>query len=196
MIYFVQDPTTHEIKIGFTDGEADHRRKQFQTGNPRELILLLTTDGDRPQETELHERFKSSRGLGEWFKPTPELLQFILKSQAEEAAAVQNIDAEADDHRRQQTAQLVAAGWPPFLTKAAFDGFSYACSLRNGAVFTFEYAEDVGPGWVRLKNVHGYVAAPVPCKDIDDTTVRPTFSRGLDVRLCEILWVTNGPFEG
>lgn len=79
VIYFVQDQSVHHIKIGFTDGDPEGRLKALQTGSPTGLVLLLTIPGDRTKERELHERFAAARVHGEWFKPTPELLAFMLE---------------------------------------------------------------------------------------------------------------------
>lgn len=85
MIYFLQDSQKHAIKIGFSTTEAEARKSGLQTGNPSELIVLLTIDGDRATEKELHKRFASHHVLGEWFQPAPELLQFILVRSKEDA---------------------------------------------------------------------------------------------------------------
>lgn len=79
MIYFLQDSLTCDIKIGFAGSSAEARQKALQTGNPRVLVLIGTISGDMDREDELHERFKASRGIGEWFRPTPDLLLFIIE---------------------------------------------------------------------------------------------------------------------
>lgn len=79
MIYFIQDSTRNYIKIGFTDGSPENRRKALQTGNSSGLTLLLETEGTMQDEKSLHQRFASSREIGEWFRPTPDLLLFIIE---------------------------------------------------------------------------------------------------------------------
>lgn len=78
MIYFIQDTSVLNIKIGFTGGNPEDRRAALQTGSPIGLVLLGTTPGGKEKEAELHQRFASARVHGEWFKPVPELLQFII----------------------------------------------------------------------------------------------------------------------
>lgn len=78
MIYFIQDEVTTHIKIGFTDHPPEDRVAQLQTGSPSKLVLLASCVGDRSTEDELHERFKDARVHGEWFRPVPALLQFII----------------------------------------------------------------------------------------------------------------------
>lgn len=79
MIYFIQDQTTLLIKIGYTGNDAEGRLKDFQTGCPSGLVLLLAIPGSKPWETQLHHQFAAYRERGEWFRPAPELLQFILE---------------------------------------------------------------------------------------------------------------------
>ena len=78
MIYFIQDSRTHDIKIGYTSGEAKDRLSQLQTGNPGILKLLAVISGEQADEANLHRIFGESRIAGEWFKPTTELLKYIL----------------------------------------------------------------------------------------------------------------------
>lgn len=85
MIYFIQDQTANLIKIGYTGGDATDRMSALQTGSPIGLVLLLTIQGERPVETELHRRFASARAHGEWFRPVPELVAFMLQARAEQA---------------------------------------------------------------------------------------------------------------
>lgn len=81
MIYFLQEATGTDlaIKIGYTSSDAAAgRQRGCQTGNPREVVVLATMPGERADETALHQRFASARLVGEWFRPIPELIQFIL----------------------------------------------------------------------------------------------------------------------
>ena len=43
------------------------------------LRILAIIKGDRQKESELHNRFSLDRVYGEWFKPTIELLQYIIE---------------------------------------------------------------------------------------------------------------------
>src|SRR4051794_40462184 len=76
MIYFIQ-AETGLIKIGFTDGNPAKRLAQLQVGSPVSLKLLKTTPGSAYDEAALHWRFREGRSHGEWFQPTPQLLEFI-----------------------------------------------------------------------------------------------------------------------
>ncbi len=86
MIYFVQEASGH-IKIGFTEGDPEDRVKALQTASPQPLTLLLAIEGTRQDETVLHNRFAAERICGEWFRPAPRLLQFIISQAAGQGAA-------------------------------------------------------------------------------------------------------------
>lgn len=79
MIYFVQDESSLNIKIGFHGGaDAMERIKSLQTGCPSRLVLLATCDGTQQEERLLHDKFSDARVQGEWFRPTAPLLRFII----------------------------------------------------------------------------------------------------------------------
>jgi hypothetical protein len=78
MIYFAQDSGTFEIKIGHTGSAAEARVKALQTGNPRPIKILAVIEGAASDEADLHRRFAPHRVAGEWFRPVPELLAFLL----------------------------------------------------------------------------------------------------------------------
>lgn len=107
MIYFIQDTRTNAIKIGFTSGEsADNRLSALQTGNPGQLVLLMTMEGEQSAEAELHRKFSSSRIAGEWFHPAADLVQFMLKMchhDAWSAGIDQHIDGEESYKRHMKT---------------------------------------------------------------------------------------------
>lgn len=74
--YFLRLGTEGPIKIGRTFDVAA-RVKKLQTGAPERLTVLRVLAGDF--EVQLHQRFADSRGHGEWFSPTPELLAAIAE---------------------------------------------------------------------------------------------------------------------
>lgn len=83
-IYFIQAGANGAIKIGRTD-DVYARLDTLQTANAEELRLLLFIDGDRALETTFHAHFVKDHIRGEWFRPSPELLQFVrdLDAQSE-----------------------------------------------------------------------------------------------------------------
>ena len=85
--------TPGKYKIGSTRGKSVEKRlKQLQTGNSSELFIKDSYETERPFKLEkmLHNRFKSSHLIGEWFalseddtekfKSICEHLQYIIDS--------------------------------------------------------------------------------------------------------------------
>lgn len=109
MIYFVRDEATLQIKIGFTDRDLEERLREFQTGCPGLLTPLLAVSGTRRDEQAWHRRFAAARVRGEWFRPTPELLQAIsdLRTSVEE-----NITRILQKLQREQEEFLSSGGRP------------------------------------------------------------------------------------
>jgi hypothetical protein len=77
VVYFVQGVDGGPIKIGHARNVAD-RLRAMQLGSPVQLGTLATMDGGTELETVLHERFAHLRTHGEWFKPVPALLRWIV----------------------------------------------------------------------------------------------------------------------
>jgi hypothetical protein len=77
VIYFLQDSASCLVKIGFAL-DVQSRVATLQTASPARLVLLACMDGDRHTEARLHQRFASARVRGEWFRPVPTLLSFLL----------------------------------------------------------------------------------------------------------------------
>jgi hypothetical protein len=82
LIYFIRDEATNRIKIGTTI-RLSQRLYQLGLMTKGPLHVLAVLPGSFADESALHERFKSLRVVGEWFKPEPELIDFITtKGQA------------------------------------------------------------------------------------------------------------------
>lgn len=77
-IYVVQEEEAGPIKIGLASN-IETRVCSLQTGNPRELRLLLAIEGDRSVERRLHRQAKPYQLRGEWFRPEPGMLALIEK---------------------------------------------------------------------------------------------------------------------
>lgn len=78
MIYFIQDTTTLAIKIGHAAADIEARRRQLQCGNPSPLVVIWCMDGSEETELRLHKAFAADRLSGEWFRPSPQLLAWLL----------------------------------------------------------------------------------------------------------------------
>ena len=77
MIYFIQAGKNGPIKIGCTENDIEQRIAQLQTGCPYKLNLLWLRDEDDESEAEIHERFKSEKIRGEWFRPSSKIFNYI-----------------------------------------------------------------------------------------------------------------------
>lgn len=89
-VYFVQSEDGGPIKIGWAQDVAS-RVRQLQVGQSRRLRVIDAIQCRRSYERDLHRQFAESRLFGEWFEPTPELLELIeregLRSTVREGAA-------------------------------------------------------------------------------------------------------------
>ncbi len=77
MVYFIREGDAGNIKIGFTLDDINKRVADLQTGCSQELIVLHLIDGESSKEREIHEQFSHLRIRGEWFRPDPELIEYI-----------------------------------------------------------------------------------------------------------------------
>jgi hypothetical protein len=73
-VYFLQ--AGNRIKIGHAKS-VSQRMLFYKTHNHENLRLLAVIEGSRPLEASLHKRFQNDRVQGEWFRSSPELLQYI-----------------------------------------------------------------------------------------------------------------------
>ena len=75
-VYFIQQGDNGPIKIGYS-ADPQRRLQSLSTASPYPLRLLGVVDGDMALEQALHHRFADHQLEGEWFAPTPDLLEFI-----------------------------------------------------------------------------------------------------------------------
>lgn len=77
-IYFAQGDDGGPVKIGVTLNDPRVRIDKLQTGYPfGRLRLVGLLRGSTLTEHLIHGRFKRLRMCGEWFAPSPELLEFV-----------------------------------------------------------------------------------------------------------------------
>jgi T5orf172 domain len=76
VIYYLRRASDGLIKIGTTrDLPTRMTNLRREHGEAR---LLLTHDGGYDREDEMHEQFAALRVVGEWFRPEPALLEWIV----------------------------------------------------------------------------------------------------------------------
>lgn len=75
-VYFIQSETG-QIKIGITKGRPQRRLGLMQSGSPVKLTLRAAVHGCPRLEADIHATYQHARLHGEWFRPDPDLLDFI-----------------------------------------------------------------------------------------------------------------------
>jgi hypothetical protein len=85
-VYFAQEDGTEAIKIG-TSRHLKKRIGELTRDLPWKITLLATIDGWRETECVVLRRFRHARIRGEWFRPVPELLEYIASIKKEGATA-------------------------------------------------------------------------------------------------------------
>lgn len=75
-LYFIQEEGGGPIKVGFAN-DVQMRLKQLQTGNPRQLVLLVAMPGHSELEACIHRCWERYRIRGEWFADCEEIQQAI-----------------------------------------------------------------------------------------------------------------------
>lgn len=77
-VYFIQAGEGGPIKIGVARNPST-RLKALRTGAHAPLTLLGAVQGGYDFEAQLHEEFREQHRHGEWFEPTPALLERIAE---------------------------------------------------------------------------------------------------------------------
>ena len=75
-VYFIRNPITRSIKIGFSI-DPDRRIKDLQTASESELIIEAVLPGTLSTEQYLHQRWEHLHVRGEWYKSDPDLEDFV-----------------------------------------------------------------------------------------------------------------------
>lgn len=78
VVYFIQAEALGLIKIGSAIN-ADKRLTDLQSGCPDRLRLIgfIATNDIIATEREMHRRFRDHRDHHEWFRPSPEIFDWI-----------------------------------------------------------------------------------------------------------------------
>jgi hypothetical protein len=86
--YAIQVDPDGPVKLGISQN-VQRRLEGLQTAAPYRLKLLVAVPGFRETEKSVHARFQDARIGGEWFNPTPELLDFIHDLKTRDCTAPQ-----------------------------------------------------------------------------------------------------------
>jgi hypothetical protein len=88
-IYFIQQGDDGPVKIGYTERSVKQRIYDLQTASPFPLRLVgLITPAKKSWEKQIHLKFYKDKMTGEWFEPSPGLVDYIsgLNGQQEHKA--------------------------------------------------------------------------------------------------------------
>lgn len=85
-VYFLFAEESNLIKIGSTK-DVERRFCQIQCGSPEKLWIITALCALPCFEDFLHRRFAHDRVRGEWFRPSDDLADFILKLVPDEERA-------------------------------------------------------------------------------------------------------------
>jgi len=80
VVYFAQDSRSGEVHIGLAAyRKLDKHIEQLQVGNPSELKLLgiIQARNAAALVRELRATFSDARVRGTWFRPIPDLMDYI-----------------------------------------------------------------------------------------------------------------------
>lgn len=75
-VYIIQSGITKHIKIGHSIN-VTQRVKSLKTSSPERLLLLGVVKDKALTERDIHKEFSDDRVKGEWFNPSPRLLEWI-----------------------------------------------------------------------------------------------------------------------
>lgn len=76
VVYFVSLDDPSKVKIGWT-GNLPRKLTFFRNSTPSEPTVHVTLRGGYDLEQQLHRRFKANRIVREWFRLSPEIIEFI-----------------------------------------------------------------------------------------------------------------------
>jgi hypothetical protein len=71
------------VKIGWTAGDPEVRRRSVESASGRPLRVLWTMRGEPADERALQDRFAGLRQIGEWFRLGPPLRRWLAAYGAE-----------------------------------------------------------------------------------------------------------------
>jgi putative transcriptional regulator len=76
-VYFARAGRDGPIKVGWTSGDLKRRIAILQTGTPDRLEVVASMAGSTETERLVHAAHGPARRVGEWFNPTPALLELV-----------------------------------------------------------------------------------------------------------------------
>ena len=81
IVYFIRCIDSGLIKIGYTT-DINGRKASLNHASPAGVSLIASAPGGSNAEASLHRKFEHLKVRGEWFRPRPELLDYIANVRA------------------------------------------------------------------------------------------------------------------
>lgn len=79
-VYFIQESSSGAIKIGYTKSLGIRSRlDMIASCNPYDVKLIGSMFGGPLTEENVHYLFSHAHIKGEWFRPVPELIEYIAR---------------------------------------------------------------------------------------------------------------------
>jgi hypothetical protein len=82
IVYVMLDASARRIKVGWTGGAVEKRRRNLEGATGRSLWLLAAVPGTRDDERAAHARLAESRIKGEWFALTADATEWVVEMAA------------------------------------------------------------------------------------------------------------------
>ena len=92
-VYLMQPEEGGLIKIGTTTHPLKLRKAALSRQVGKELCILAALPGSYKEEGDLHKRFDHLREVGEWFRPEPELLDYVQELRSAHPEALEEAQA-------------------------------------------------------------------------------------------------------
>ena len=97
-------------------------------------------------------------------------------------------ELEAQEEYERERQLIIAIIGSEVLAKATMDPFDYAIRLRSGETIRFQEAKVISQDWLHL------VEAKLDSLSCD-TKQPKEFPRGIDVRISDIVWAKDAPYD-
>jgi hypothetical protein len=115
--YIIQCADLPMVKLGWTDGDVEFRRRYLQGGNHLKLRVIRVLDAGREVEKWMHRYFRKQRIRAEWFNLVPEMLTVTVEEMRPAPKAPPKMPAEL----REKIAASMRKSWESGSLRRTFD---------------------------------------------------------------------------
>lgn len=133
-VYMLQVDGGGPIKIGFTVGNVSQRIQSYQGGSPYELLWVGAFKGTKRDEADAHRALAAHRLRGEWFRPTPEVISFVVEKSGDDFTPITFLDRYCFRRERLQILGALSETCRDFHDLAKLAGVEYG-ELANWRLY-------------------------------------------------------------